>query len=168
MFDAMGKDIDAVTVSIPDHSHAPAAAMAMHLGKAVYCQKPLAHSIYEVRTLSELARKMKVATQMGNQGTSDNSMRQNAYKVRAGALGTVKEVHVWTNRPIWPQGLGRSAPKEPPSHLHWDLWLGPAKERPFSDHYHTFEWRGWWDFGTGRTRRYGLPHGEPAVHGPRP
>ena len=105
MLDEMHKQIDGVTVSVPDHSHGPAASAAMHLGKAVYCQKPLAHSIYEVRALSELARHKKVATQMGNQGTADNSMRANAYKVRAGALGVVKEVHVWTDRPIWPQGL---------------------------------------------------------------
>ena len=149
MLDEMGKQIDAVTVSIPDHSHTPAAAMAMHLGKAVYCQKPLAHSIYEVRHLAELARKQKVATQMGNQGTADNSMRLNAYKVRAGALGTVTEVHVWTNRPVWPQGIARGATKSVPSNLDWDLWIGPAKMRPYSDNYHTFNWRGWWDFGTG-------------------
>ena len=149
MLDEMHKDIDGVTVSVPDHSHGPAAAAAMHLGKAVYCQKPLAHSIYEVRTLSELARHKKVATQMGNQGTSDNSMRANAYRVRAGALGVVKEVHVWTNRPIWPQGIERAPSKTPPSNLHWDLWLGPAAPRDYADHYHTFNWRGWWDFGTG-------------------
>lgn len=149
MFDEMHKQIDGVTVSIPDHSHAPAAAMAMHMGKAVYCQKPLAHSIYEVRHLSQLARKMKVATQMGNQGTADNSMRRNAYKVRAGAIGDVKEVHVWTNRPIWPQGITRSPEKPVPANLDWDLWIGPAKMRPFGDNYHSFAWRGWWDFGTG-------------------
>ena len=149
MLDDMGKQIDAVTVSIPDHSHAPAAAMAMHMNKAVYCQKPLAHSIYEVRHLSELARKMKVATQMGNQGTADNSMRRNAYKVRAGTIGAVTEVHVWTNRPIWPQGIARSAEKSVPEYLDWNLWIGPAKMRPYGDNYHDFKWRGWWDFGTG-------------------
>ena len=149
MLDQMHKEIDGVTVSVPDHSHGPAAAAALHLGKAVYCQKPMAHSIYEVRTLSELARHKKVATQMGNQGTAENGMRVNAYKVRAGAIGVVKEVHVWTNRPIWPQGLERAAPKPPPSNLNWDLWLGPAPVRDYADHYHTFQWRGWWDFGTG-------------------
>ena len=149
MLDAMRKEIDGVTVSVPDHSHGPAAAMALHMGKAVYCQKPMAHSIHEVRTLSELARKMKVATQMGNQGTADNSMRANAYKVRAGAVGVVKEVHVWTNRPIWPQGLARRASKMPPANLDWNLWLGPAATRDYADGYHTFSWRGWWDFGTG-------------------
>jgi predicted dehydrogenase len=161
MLDEMHGQIDAVTVSIPDHSHAPAAAMAMHMHKAVYCQKPLAHSIYEVRHLSELARKMKVATQMGNQGTADNSMRKNAYTVRAGALGDVTEVHVWTNRPIWPQGISRPPAATPPSNLNWDLWLGPARVRPYAllvndkgevqnkSPYHDFNWRGWWDFGTG-------------------
>src|SRR5579871_996683 len=114
MLDEMGRQVDACTVSTPDHSHAPATAMALHLGKACYTQKPLAHSIYECRKLGELARKMKVATQMGNQGTASNSLRSNAYKVRAGALGTVKEVHVWTNRPIWPQGIDRPEAKMPP------------------------------------------------------
>ena len=149
MLDDMHGQIDAVTVSIPDHSHAPAAAMALHLRKAVYCQKPLAHSIYEVRYLSELARKMRVATQMGNQGTADNSMRKNAYTVRAGAIGEVSEVHVWTNRPIWPQGVARGMDKPIPATLDWNLWIGPAKMRPYSDNYHDFKWRGWWDFGTG-------------------
>ena len=155
MFAEMGKDIDAVTVSTPDHHHVHAAALALHAGKHTFCQKPLTHSIYEARYLGDLARKMGVATEMGNQGTADNSMRRNAYKVRAGALGNVTEVHVWTNRPIWPQGIERPAPDPVPSNLHWDLWLGPAPERPFvkgsgsKPGYHTFGWRGWWDFGTG-------------------
>jgi predicted dehydrogenase len=149
MYDEMGKQIDAVTVSTPDHSHGPATALALHMGKAAYTQKPLAHSIYECRHLGMLARKMKVATQMGNQGTADNTLRSNAYKIRAGALGAVKEVHVWTNRPIWPQGIDRPAPKPVPANLDWDLWIGPAQMRPYGDGYHTFAWRGFWDFGTG-------------------
>ncbi len=149
MYDEMGKQFDAVTVSVPDHNHGPATALALHMGKACYTQKPMAHSIYECRELSKLAHKMKVVTQMGNQGTADNSMRRNAYRVRAGAIGAVKEVHVWTNRPIWPQGIERSVEKPVPANLQWDLWLGPAKERPYGDNYHTFAWRGWWDFGTG-------------------
>jgi len=149
MFDEMGKQFDGVTVSIPDHQHAPATAIALHMGKACYTQKPLAHSIYECRKLAELARKNKCATQMGNQGTADNSMRRNAYHVRAGHIGVVKEVHVWTNRPIWPQGIDRSPEKPVPANLDWELWLGPAKPRPFGDNYHPFAWRGWWDFGTG-------------------
>ncbi len=149
MYDEMGKQIDVVTVSIPDHSHAPATAMALHMGKAAYTQKPLAHSVYECRQLSMLAHKMKVVTQMGNQGTADNSMRKNAYRVRAGAIGTVTEVHVWTDRPIWPQGNDRSPERPIPPGVDWDLWLGPANKRPYGDNYHPFAWRGWWDFGTG-------------------
>lgn len=149
MLDEMGKSIDAVTVSTPDHSHAPAAAMAMHLGKHCFCQKPLTHSIYEARRLGEIAREKRVATQMGNQGTAGAGLRRHAAQVRAGILGTVKEVHVWTNRPIWPQGIERPSPGQAPPHLHWDLWLGPAPERPYAEGYHTFKWRGWWAFGTG-------------------
>ncbi|HEV2473295.1 MAG TPA: Gfo/Idh/MocA family oxidoreductase [Chthonomonadales bacterium] len=153
MFDQMSKSIDAVTVSIPDHNHAVAAAMAMHLHKACFCQKPLAHSLFEIRSLSELARRNKVATQMGNQGTAESGLRRGAALVKAGAIGVVREVHVWTNRPIWPQGGGRPATKPVPPYLHWDIWLGPAPERPFGEdsttHYHPFAWRGFWDFGTG-------------------
>jgi predicted dehydrogenase len=149
MLEEMGKSIDAVTVSIPDHSHAAAAATAMHLGKHCFCQKPLAHSIYEARHLGELARQMKVATQMGNQGTADSGLRHSAALIRAGAVGTVKEVHVWTNRPIWDQGGPRPETAPVPENLHWDLWLGPAPERPYGKGYHPFSWRGYWDFGTG-------------------
>ena len=149
MFDEMGKQIDAVTVSTPDHSHGPATALALHLKKPAYTQKPLAHSIYECRELSNLARKNRVVTQMGNQGTADNRMRKNAYRVRAGHIGVVKEVHVWSDRPIWPQGIDRSFSRPVPANLDWDLWLGPAAERRFGENYHTFAWRGWWDFGTG-------------------
>jgi predicted dehydrogenase len=149
MLEEMGNSIDAVTVSTPDHHHAIASSMAMRMGKHCFCQKPLTHSIYEARRLGEIARSKKLATQMGNQGTADSSMRRSAAVVRSGALGTVKEVHVWTNRPIWPQGIERPAPVPVPAQLHWDLWLGPAPERPYAPGYHTFAWRGWWDFGTG-------------------
>lgn len=150
MLDEMEKSIDAVTVSTPDHHHAPAAAMAMKMGKHCFCQKPLTHSVWEARRLGEIAREHKVATQMGNQGTANSKLRQNAALIRAGMLGTVKEVHVWTNRPIWPQGDARPSEMLPvPSNLHWDLWLGPAPERPYAKGYHPFAWRGWWDFGTG-------------------
>lgn len=149
MLDEMGSSIDAVTVSTPDHSHAAASAAAMHLGKACFTQKPLAHSVYEVRRLAEIARDKKVATQMGNQGTSDNSMRKNAALVRQGALGKVTEVHVWTNRPIWPQGQDAPKVAKVPDNLDWDLWLGPAAVREYGDGYCPFNWRGWWDFGTG-------------------
>ena len=149
MLEEMGKSIDAVTVSTPDHSHAPASAMAMRMGKHCFTQKPLTHTLHEARKLAEIAREMKVMTQMGNQGTAGGGLRTQAAQVRAGALGTVKEVHVWTNRPIWPQGGDSPAPAEAPANLKWDLWLGPMAERPFGKGYHPFAWRGFWDFGTG-------------------
>jgi predicted dehydrogenase len=149
MLDEMGKSIDAVTVSTPDHMHAPAALMAMRMGKHCFCQKPLTRTIYEARLMGEVARKMKVATQMGNQGTADGGLREGAAAVRGGALGTVSEIHVWTNRPIWPQGVPRPESKPVPERLEWDLWLGVAPERPYADGYHDFKWRGWWDFGSG-------------------
>ncbi|HKM53618.1 MAG TPA: Gfo/Idh/MocA family oxidoreductase, partial [Isosphaeraceae bacterium] len=149
MFDEMGKQIDAVTVSTPDHTHAVASAMAMKLGKHCFTQKPMTHSLYEARRLAEIAREMKVATQMGNQGTSSGGLRKAAALVRAGVIGTVKEVHVWTNRPIWPQGGPRPEEKPIPETVHWDLWLGPAATRPYGNGYHPFAWRGFWDFGTG-------------------
>ncbi len=149
MLEEMEKSIDAVTVSTPDHTHAPAALMAMRMGKHCFCQKPMTHSIYEARLMGQVARQMKVATQMGNQGTASSGLRKAAALLRKGILGKVTEVHVWTNRPIWPQGGERPAPKDPPPHLEWDLWLGPAPVRPYGDGYHPFSWRGWWDFGTG-------------------
>jgi predicted dehydrogenase len=150
MFDEMARGIDAVTVSTPDHSHAPASLMAMRLGKHCFCQKPLTHSVYEARLMSEVAREMKVATQMGNQGTAQDSLRRAAAVIKAGTLGTIKEVHVWTNRPIWPQGEARPAGSAVPSHIHWDLFIGPAPMREYAPNaYHPFAWRGWWDFGTG-------------------
>ncbi len=130
MLDEMNKSIDAVTVSTPDHTHAVASAMAMRMGKHCFTQKPLTHTLHEARKLGEIAREMKVVTQMGNQGTAGGGLRGQAAQVRAGALGTVKEVHVWTNRPIWPQGGGRPAPAPVPAKLKWDLWLGPMAERP--------------------------------------
>ncbi|MGY8767169.1 MAG: Gfo/Idh/MocA family protein [Pirellulales bacterium] len=149
MLEEMDKDIDAVTVSTPDHSHAPASAMAMKLGKHCFTQKPLTHSIYEARRLGEIARENKVVTQMGNQGTAGSGLRRAAEIVQAGDIGTVSAVHVWTNRPVWPQGIPVPPEKPVPKNLHWDLFLGPAKERAFGDGYHPFKWRGWWDFGTG-------------------
>jgi len=167
MFDKMGKEIDAVTVGIPDNHHAPASMMAIKLGKHVYCEKPLTHDIYEARALAEAARKYKVATQMGNQGRASEGWRLLCEFLWAGAIGNVKEVHVWTDRPgipkhfWWPQGTTRPNGSDPvPAHLKWDLWLGPAPDRPFKEKYeegkfkgrqvyHPFVWRGWWDFGTG-------------------
>jgi predicted dehydrogenase len=152
MFDEMGKQIDAVTVSTPDHTHAPASMMAIKLGKHVYCQKPLTHTVREARALREAARKYKVCTQMGNQGSAENGLREAIEIIQAGTIGPVREAHVWTNRPIWPQApkvTKRPESKPIPKHVHWDEWLGPAPERPYAPGYHPFAWRGWWDFGTG-------------------
>lgn len=150
MLEKMHRQIDAVAVSTPDHTHAPAAAMAMRMGKHVYCEKPLTHTIYEARMLRDLARKHKVATQMGNQGTALDGLREAVEVIRAGAIGQVYEVHVWSNRPIWPQGVNRPTDTPPvPKELHWDLWLGPAPARPYNPCYQPFNWRGWIDFGTG-------------------
>jgi predicted dehydrogenase len=144
------RDIDAVVVSTPDHTHAVAAAWAMQQGRHVYCEKPLTHSIYEARTLADLAARKKVATQMGNAGHSGGGQRRLVELVQSGAIGPVREVHTWTDRPIWPQGIDRPAERPSvPSSVHWDLWLGPAPERPYHPAYHPFKWRGWWDFGTG-------------------
>jgi predicted dehydrogenase len=163
MLDKEAKNIDAVVVATPDHVHAPAAVMAMKLGKHVYCEKPMTHSAYEARVMRETAAKFKLATQMGNQGTASGGLRRAVEILHSGVLGAVREAHVWTNRPIWPQGNdailqhfgvkqalhgGTSSPGIPRS-LNWDLWLGPAPERPYDPCYLPFKWRGWWDFGTG-------------------
>jgi predicted dehydrogenase len=144
------KDIDAVVVSTPDHNHAIIGVSAMKLGKHVYCEKPLAHSVYECRLMRKVAAEQKVATSMGNQGTSTEGLRRAAEIIQAGIIGGVTEAHVFTNRPIWPQGIDkRPAKKDPPKGVHWDVWLGPAPARDYGDGYHPFAWRGWWDFGTG-------------------
>jgi predicted dehydrogenase len=150
MFDEMEKSIDAVTVTIPDHSHAIPTSMALVRGKACFTQKPLTHTVWEARFLADLARAKKVPTIMDNWGTAHDGLRHGAALVKKGLLGTVKEVHVWTNRPIWAQGGERPAPEEKvPSNVNWDLFLGPAPARPYAAGYHPFAWRGWWDFGTG-------------------
>ena len=149
LFKAMGNEFDAVTVSTPDHTHAPATMMALKKGKHAFTQKPMTHSIYEARVLGEVARENKLATQMGNQGTSNSNLRKSAAIIQSGALGDVTEVHVWTNRPVWPQGGDRPAEKDVPDSLDWNSWIGPANERPYGPGYHPFAWRGWWDFGTG-------------------
>ncbi|MHC4181246.1 MAG: Gfo/Idh/MocA family protein [Planctomycetota bacterium] len=149
MLEEMEKSIDAVTVSTPDHTHAPASLMAMRMGKHCFCQKPMTHAIYEARLMGQVAREKKVATQMGNQFTALSAARKAAAQVKAGVVGTPKELHVWTNRPVWAQGGPRPKPAPVPAHLKWDLWLGPAPERPYGPGYHDFAWRGWWDFGTG-------------------
>ena len=150
MLDEAGKQIDAVVVATPDHTHAVIAAHAMTLGKHVYVQKPLTHSVYEARLLAALARKYRVATQMGNQGNSFDWCRRVAEWIWDDAIGEVTEVHCWTDRPIWPQGL--MVPKQqetPPDTLDWPLFVGPAEMRPYHAAYTPWNWRGWYDFGTG-------------------
>ena len=133
-------DLDAVIVSTPDHHHAFAAMMAMKLGKHVYCQKPMTHSVSEARLLRETAAKAKVVTQMGNQGHSYDSTRRLVELVQAGTIGEVRDVHVWTDRPIWPQGMERPKETPPvPDHLDWDLWIGPAPMRPYHPDYLPFK-----------------------------
>jgi len=150
MFDEMGSSIDGVMVATADHSHAIIAATALSLGKHVYCQKPLTHSVYESRLLTRLAAKHKVATQMGNQGNSGDGVRQICEWIWNGEIGEIKEVHAWTDRPIWPQGLQRPAQlMKTPKTLDWDLFIGPAPMRPYHEIYTPWNWRGWWDFGTG-------------------
>ena len=132
MLDKLGDKIDIVTVSTPDHTHAVAALKAMKMKKHVYCQKPLTWSIHEARLMRETAEQMGIVTQMGNQGTSENGLREAVEVIRSGAIGDVAEVHVWTNRPVWPQGRGRPAGEdEIPENLNWDAWIGPAPMRPF-------------------------------------
>jgi predicted dehydrogenase len=146
------KDIDAVTIATPDHVHAVATAMAMKLGKHVHCQKPLTHSVYEARMIGQLARETKVATQMGNFGQAGEEPRRVAELIWAGAIGTLKEVHAWSNRNPDISQRGVARPKETPpcpAQLDWELWIGPAPMRPYHPWYHPFAWRGWWDFGTG-------------------
>lgn len=153
MLSELGSKVDAVTVGAPDHTHAPAALLAMSMGKHVYVQKPLTHSVYEARRLRMVAREKGVVTQMGNQGTAQNGLRRAVELIRAGVIGPVREVHVWTNRPVWPQAPDiTERPKETPAvpdHISWDDFLGPAPWRPYHPAYHPFKWRGWWDFGTG-------------------
>ena len=150
MLEKEEKNIDAVVVATPDHIHAVASMMAIKMGKHVYTEKPLTHSVYEARKLTAAARKYKVATQMGNQGRAGDGMRLICEWIWDGAIVDVREVHAWTNRPIWPQGIGRPEDTPPvPATLDWDLWLGPAPERPYNPAYMPFKWRGWWDFGTG-------------------
>jgi hypothetical protein len=151
MFDEVGRSIDAVNVSTPDHFHAIAESRAMRLGKHVYGQKPLTQTIFEARYLRNLAHETGVVTQMGNQGSASDGLRRGVECIQAGIIGQVKEVHIWTNRPIWPQGIGRPPGADPvPDTLDWDIWIGPAPMRPYKkDVYESFNWRGWQDFGTG-------------------
>ena len=150
MYDKIGNQIDAVMCATADHSHALVSACAMEMGKHVYCEKPLTHSVYESRLLTNLAAKNGVATQMGNQGSSDDGVRLVCDWIWNGEIGEVTRVDAFTDRPIWPQGLMRPTEVHPiPDTLNWDLFLGPAKYRPYNNVYQPWNWRGWWDFGTG-------------------
>ena len=159
MLDQMGSQIDAVTISTPDHLHAIVASAAMKMHKAVFCQKPLTQTVYEARYLRKMAKEKKVVTQMGNQGSAADGLRRAVETIQDGLIGQVSQVHVWTNRPVWPQAMDRPLGVDPvPATLDWDLWLGPAPLRPYKGRrnpddqdaiYEPFVWRGWQDFGTG-------------------
>jgi len=152
MLEREENNIDAVVVATPDHTHAVATMMALKLGKHVFCEKPLTHTIYETRMVAKAAREAKVATQMGNQNQAIEGPRLLCEWLWDGAIGPVRQVHVWTYRPagMWPQGVDRPTDTPPiPSTLDWDLWLGPAPHRPYHPDYVPFKWRGWYDFGTG-------------------
>lgn len=150
MLDKEHKNFDAVSISTPDHNHAIQALAAMQLGKHVYVQKPIAHDIYEARILTQAAKKYKVVTQMGNQGASNDGTRIMKEWYEAGLIGDVHTIHAWTDRPVWPQGIPWSANKaEIPTELDWDLWLGTAPHKDYVNKLVPFNWRGWWDYGTG-------------------
>lgn len=152
MFDKLGKEIDAVTVGTPDHTHFHPSYRAVKMGKHVLCQKPLTHTVWEARTLTEAARKAKVATQMGNQGISHPRLRRDAELIKGGVIGDVREIHLWTDRPgkWWKQGVQTPTEFPPvPANMSWDLWTGGSVARPYHPAYSHFLWRGWWDYGTG-------------------
>jgi predicted dehydrogenase len=163
LFDKEAKNFDAVTITTPDHTHAVIAMAAIQRSKHVYVQKPLTHDIYEARILTEAARKYKVVSQMGNQFGSSDFVRVAKEWVDAGLIGDVTNVYAWTNRPVWPQGVPTPTGKhEIPKELDWDLWLGPAKAIDYNPAYHPFNWRGWWDFGTGALGDMGCHIMDPA------
>ena len=150
LYDAHIKDIDAITVGTPDHLHATIALPFMKAKKHAYVEKPLAHNIAEARLMTKTAEEEGIVTQMGNQGTSSDGIRETREMIEAGLIGKVTKVDCWTNRPVWPQGMRQITEGEPvPDGLDWNLWLGPAEYRPYNSAYLPFKWRGWWDFGTG-------------------
>ncbi|MEM7395459.1 MAG: Gfo/Idh/MocA family oxidoreductase, partial [Verrucomicrobiota bacterium] len=159
------KDIDAVTVSTPDHMHATMAITAMELGKHVFVQKPLTQTIHESRIMRKVANENGVVTQMGNQGHSSSTYRSAVAALRSGVVGRVREVHAWTSSPSWPQGIPRLDREDPvPKGVDWDLWVGVGEPRPFLEHvYHNFNWRGWREFGTGALGDMGCHIIDPAV-----
>lgn len=163
MLDKESKNFDAVSVSTPDHNHAAPTLAAMQLGKHVYVQKPLTHDVYEARVLTDAAKKYKVVTQMGNQGASGDGVRQLREWYNAGIIGDVHTVHVWTDRPVWPQGIPWPDQAAPiPKELDWDLWLGTAPKKNYVEKLVPFNWRGWWDYGTGALGDMGCHLIEPA------
>ena len=144
------KDLDAVTISTPDHTHAVIAINAMNRGLHVYVQKPLTHNIEEARVLTQIAAKNKVVTQMGNQGGSSSGVVKIQEWVDKKMIGKINKIYAWTNRPVWPQGFDMKDMDEvKPPNLNWDLWLGPAESTKYTSQLHPFNWRGWWDYGTG-------------------
>lgn len=149
MLDEVGDQLDGVVITTPDHSHAVITMGAMQLGKAVYTEKPLTRTISEARILADYAKKNNIVTQMGNYGHSFNDARMAVEWIQAGVLGDVKEVHCWTNRPIWPQGIVRPPAEKIPATMNWDVWLGPAPQAPYSSKIAPFKWRGFWDYGAG-------------------
>ena len=150
MLTELGDKVDAVTISTPDHHHFHASIMAMQMGKHVYCQKPLTHGIWEARKMAEVAASTGVKTQMGNQAHANDHMRRCIEWIRAGIIGKVKEIHAWTNRPIWSQGFKSPPEKQPvPDGIDWAQWIGPAPWIDYSPLIAPFAWRGWWDYGTG-------------------
>jgi predicted dehydrogenase len=169
MLDEM-KEIDGVVVATPDHHHAFASMEAIKRRKHVYCEKPLTHSVWEARKVADAAREARIATQMGNQGQASEDTRRLCELVWSGVVGKIREAHIWTDRPsrglfdeYWPQGVARPKDTPPiPNGLDWDLWLGPAPERPYNPIYVPFRWRGWWDFGTGALGDIGCHAMDPA------
>lgn len=150
VYDKHLKDIDAVMVATPDHTHATIALPFMRAKKHAYVEKPLTHNIYEARLMTNVAKENGIVTQMGNQGASSNGSRQAKEWIDSGIIGKIEKVDCWTNRPVWPQGVPIPKENEPvPKELDWDLWLGPAAKRNYNSLYLPFKWRGWWDFGTG-------------------
>ncbi|MCA9066575.1 MAG: Gfo/Idh/MocA family oxidoreductase, partial [Planctomycetaceae bacterium] len=150
MLSDMGDRIDAVTVSTPDHHHFHASVMAMQAGKHVYCQKPLTHGIWEARMMTQVAQQTGVKTQMGNQAHANDHMRRCIELIHSGVIGQVKEIHAWTNRPIWPQGFASApAAEKVPVGIDWEQWIGPAPAVEYSSKIAPFAWRGWWNYGTG-------------------
>ncbi|GAA4734568.1 Gfo/Idh/MocA family protein [Flavisolibacter ginsenosidimutans] len=163
LLDKEAKNFDAVSVSTPDHNHAVITLAAMQAGKHVYVQKPLTHDIYEARVLTEAAKKYKVVTQMGNQGASGDGVRQMMEWYDDGVIGKVHTVYVWTDRPVWPQGIQwPTAKAEVPKELDWNLWLGTAPYKDYVEKIVPFNWRGWWDYGTGALGDMGCHLIEPA------